>query len=288
MSSHYETLGVNENCSADDLKIAFRKLAKQHHPDMGGDATKFQQINEAYTTLNDPNARAHYDHQRRNPQPQFHQFHHHGGNPFEFNFAFNAGDPFPNIHDQIFQHFGFANRQPARNRNIRVNLEMDFLETLRPVSKVIEFKTSNNNEKIQIDVPAGIEDGMVFTIQGRGDDANVAIPRGNLEVSIRVRPHPRFLRNGENIMEDLTINCFQAILGHTLQIMLPSGKTIDLHIPAGTQHQSQFGITDEGFPKGNGMVGKYIAKINVLIPTALTQEQLDLVKEILKNKPINA
>jgi len=288
--SHYQTLGVAESASPEELKAAFRSLAKQHHPDMGGDQAKFQQINEAYSTLSDQNARAHYDHMLRNPQPQYspHAQHSGGGNPFEFNFNFNAGDPFPNIHEQIFQHFGFHTRQPQRNRNIRLTVELDFLETLNSQVKVLEYKTSNTTETLQIEIPSGVDSGTVFTVANRGDDLNIGIPRGNLEVAIRVKPHNRFFRNGENIIEDITIDCFQAIIGHTLTVQLPSGRTIELYVPPGTQHQSQFGITDEGFPRNhNAGRGKYIAKINIMIPTALTTDQLNLIKEIQKIRPIN-
>jgi curved DNA-binding protein len=290
--SHYETLGVSENATPEELKSAFRKLAKQHHPDMGGDQAKFQQINEAYSTLSDPNSRAHYDHTRRNPQHNHNPFNH---NPYaqaqhrEFHFNFGGGpDPMSAFHDQFFSQFGFNVRQQPKNRNIRVNIELDFLETLNQQTKVIEFKTTNNIDTLQLQIPAGIENGNIFTLAGRGDDANTAIPRGNLEVHIHVRQHDRFLRIGENIVEEITIDCFQAITGCRIPVSLPSGKTIELNIPGGTQHQSQFGITDEGFPRQNGTRGKYIAKINIRIPTLLTAKQLELIEEIQKIKPINA
>jgi curved DNA-binding protein len=283
--SHYTTLGVTESVTPEELKSAYRRLAKQHHPDLGGDAAKFQQINEAYETLSDLQKRAHYDYTNKNPQAQFNR----GptNSPFEFHFGFGPGnDPF-NIHDQIFQQFGFNMRQQPRNRNIRVELQLDLISTLHPQSKIIEYKTSHNTERLQVDIPAGVTDNTVFNIQGRGDDANNSVPRGNLEVHIRVLPHNRFSRSGDNIIEDHTIDCFQAITGCMLTLDLPSGRKIELNIPPGTQHQSQFGITDEGFTRQNSITGKYIARINVLIPTALTTEQLDLVYNIQQIKPVN-
>jgi len=286
--SHYETLGVTQSATPEELKSAFRKLAKQHHPDVGGDVSKFQAINEAYNTLSDANSRAHYDHTLRNPQPQFHHQHRQAGNPFEFHFNFGGGpDPMSAFHDQFFNQFGFQTRQQPRNRNLRVVLDLNFLDTLTSQVKILEFKTTNNSDKIQIEIPSGVEDGYVFQVVGRGDDANPGVPRGNVDVQIRVQRHERFTRNAENIMEDITIDAFQAILGCNLPISLPSGKIIELHIPRGTQNNSQFGITDEGFPRQNGTRGKYIARINIKIPTILTNEQLNLVKEIQKIKPIN-
>jgi curved DNA-binding protein len=286
--SHYQTLGVSENATPEELKSAFRNLAKKHHPDVGGDQAKFQQINEAYTTLSDPNSRAHYDHTLRNPQPQFNHQHRQAGNPFEFHFNFGGGpDPMSAFHEQFFNQFGFQTRQQPKNRNLRIQIDISFLETLNPQNKIIEYKTSNNNERLSLEIPAGVEDGFIFQVVGRGDDANPGIPRGNLDVQIRVHRHERFVRNVENIMEDITIDAFQAILGCKVPIILPSGKFIELNIPQGTQNNSQFGITDEGFPRQNGTRGKYIARINIKIPTILTTEQLNLVKEIQKIKPIN-
>jgi curved DNA-binding protein len=288
--SHYETLGVAQSATPEEIKSAFRKLAKQHHPDLGGSKDKFQQINDAYNTLSNPQERAAYDYSLKNPQPQFRNFHQQagGGNPFEFHFNFGGGpDPFANFHDQFFNQFGFQTRQQPRNRNLRVVLDLNFLDTLNPQVKIIEFNTTNNKDKIQIEIPAGVEDGYVFQVVGRGDDANPSVPRGNLDVQIRVKRHERFIRNAENVMEDITIDAFQAILGCNLSIGLPSGKIIELHIPRGTQNGSQFGITDEGFPRQNGTRGKYIARINIKIPTVLTNEQLNLVKEIQKIRPLN-
>jgi len=283
--THYDTLGVTEAVTPEELKSAFRKLAKTHHPDLGGDIGKFQQINEAYETLSDPDKRAHYNHQLRNPHqgnPFVHQ--HHQESPFGFHFGFGPGQE--HIND-IFSQFGFNVRQPARNRNIRIQIELSFLDTLHKQNKIVEFKTTNGLEKLQLDLPAGITDGTQFSIQGRGDDANTAVPRGNLEVIVKVEGHPRFHRNGDNIVEDITIDCFQAITGCMLKINLPSTKQIELNIPPGTQNQSQFGITDEGFPRNNGTSGKYVARLSVLIPTALTQDQLNLVAQIQKIRPVN-
>lgn len=285
--THYDTLGVNQNASADDIKSAFRKLAGEHHPDRGGDQARFKEINEAYNTLRDPQTRAQYDAQMRGGFNPFgnHPGHQAHGNPFEFHFNMGGGHPF-DMHE-IFSQFGFANRAPQRNRNLRCEIELDFLETLNTVQKVIQYNTSQGPENLQIDIPAGVENNSMFTVHGRGDNAVPNIQRGNLEIIVRVRAHPRFQRNAENIFEDVTIDCFQAMRGTTLKLITPRNRTIELNIPAGTQNNSQFGVTDEGFPRHNGTLGKYIVRVNVLIPTALTREQLALVDEILKIRPIN-
>jgi curved DNA-binding protein len=274
--THYATLGVAEAATPEEIKSAYRKLAKQHHPDLGGDVAKFQQISEAYETLADGDKRAHYDHQLRNPQ---------------FNHGFNQGNPdiFNHINEQFSHMFGFnfMHPQTPRNRNIRIHLELDFLETLNVCQKTIEFNLTNGSERITLDIPAGISDQAVLQMAGRGDNAITSVPRGSLEIVVRVKPHPKFTRIDDHILTDVTINCFQSILGHSLDFDTPSGKKINLRIPPGTQSGTQFGITDEGFSIANRPRGKFIIKVNVMIPTALTTEQLKLVEQIQDIKPIN-
>jgi curved DNA-binding protein len=285
--THYATLGVADAATPDEIKSAYRKLAKQHHPDLGGDVAKFQQISEAYETLADADKRAHYDHQLRNPQPQFH----HNGFPGGFHSNFN-GDPevFNHINEQFSQMFGFPfaqARQAPRNRNIRIQLSIDFLETLDTCQKTVEFNLTTGFERITIDLPAGINDNTVLQMAGRGDNAIQSVPRGTLEIVVKVIPHSKFSKIDDHVFTDITIDCFQAVLGHNVDIDTPRGRKVNLRIPAGTQSGTQFGITDEGFSRSGRPTGKFIIKVNVMIPTALTREQLALVEQIQNIKPIN-
>jgi curved DNA-binding protein len=276
--SHYDTLGVAASATQEEIKSAYRKLAKSHHPDLGGDVNKFQQISEAYENLSDADKRAHYDHTLRNPQPQFHHF---GGDPH---------DIFNNVNDEFSRMFGFNFRhaqQVPRNRNIRIQLELDFLETLDPFQKTLEYNLSTGVETLTLDLPAGIIDNTTLQISGRGDNSNSAVPRGSLEVMVRVKPHPKFSRIDEHITTEITIDCFQSIIGHEVELATPRGKKISLKIPPGTQSGTQFGITDEGFVRQNRTLGKFIVKVNVMIPTALTKDQMDLVQQIVSMRPVN-
>ena len=284
--SYYETLGVANSATPEEIKSSYRKLAKEHHPDLGGDVTKFQQISEAYETLADVDKRAHYDYQLRNTQPQSH--HAPGGFHFTHNFGDNP-EVFNHINEQFSQMFGFQFRHPQtpKNRNIRIQLEVDFLETLDVFQKTIEYNLSSGKETITLDLPAGINDNTTLQVAGRGDNGNSAVPRGTLEIIVRVKPHSKFVKVDDHVLSDITIDCFQSILGHNLDIDTPRGKRINLTIHAGTQSGTQFGITDEGFSRPNRSMGKFIIKVNVMIPTALTKEQLQLVEQIQSIKPIN-
>ena len=146
---------------------------------------------------------------------------------------------------------------------------------------------SNGRETITLDIPAGIQDQSVFNVAGRGDNGNQQVPRGNLEVIIRVKPHPKFTRLDDHVFTEITIDCFQAILGYDLEVEKPRGGKIILRIPPVTQSGTQLGVTDEGFRRNNGTLGKFIIRINVKIPSALTIDQINLVKQIQSLRPIN-
>jgi curved DNA-binding protein len=287
VSNYYETLGVAKTATPEELKAAFRKLAKSHHPDLGGDVTKFQQINEAYETLGDPDKRALYDHQQKNP---FSNAQNANFDPDPFGFGFSHP-----INDVFNQHFSFVfnqqgvNRGIQKNRNVRINLEMDLLETLEEQIKVFEIRLTNGKESIEIKIPAGIADGQVISLRHKGDNEFPNQPRGNLEIVIQVRPHERFIRQDQNILTDVTVDCFEAVVGTDVELETPSGKHISLRIPAGTQNGTIFGISDEGFPTSPRFTrGKLLVRINILIPRSLTPEQIILVREIQKKYPVNS
>jgi len=286
VSNHYETLGVAQNATPEQLKAAFRKLAKEHHPDLGGDVAKFQKINEAYETLSDPDKKAHYDYQRSNPNHGMH----HDPDPFGFGFSHPINDIF-NEFSFTFGPNGFQGRphQQQRNKNLRIVYEMELLDTLHEQTKVFDIRLSNGKETIELKIPAGIGDGQVVGLKGKGDNEHQNLPRGNLEIVIKIKSHPVFTRQDDNIVMDVTIDCFDALIGKDVELDLPSSKRISMRIPAGTQMGTIFGISDEGFPTYPKFTrGKLLVRVNVLIPKTLTPDQIILVKEIQKKQPVNS
>jgi len=196
---------------------------------------------------------------------------------------------FHDIFGPHFTHiFGQQTRQP-RNKNMRIVMEMEFLDTLQDQTKSFEIKLTNGTDKLEVVIPCGIQDGQAISIRGRGDNEFVGHPRGNLEIVFRVKPHPKFTKQDDNVLTDVTIDCFEAVLGTDLELETPSSRRISMRIPAGTQTGTIFGVTDEGFPNHNKTArGKLLVRINVLIPKTLTPEQILLVKEIQKIKPVNS
>jgi curved DNA-binding protein len=261
--THYVKLGVALTATPDDIKKAFRQLAKQHHPDTGGDIIKFQQISEAYEVLSDPNKKAYYDHtlnQQTNPFINEH---------FEFNFNMNSNDIFRSFREKFVQ----------RNANIRLVLEIPFLDTLDDHIKFVTVNLSNGVEHLEIKIPSAIEDGALLTLRGRGDNAYNNMPRGNLEIITKIISHEKFYRQGIDIVTSIDVNCFTAAVGGNVELITPQNKSIELKIPPGTQHNQIFGITDLGFKNVRNIRGNLLIKIKIVVPKNLTDMQKDLIRQ---------
>lgn len=269
--SHYETLGIPKTASPEEIKRAYRKLASQHHPDKGGDTSKFQQIEEAYRILSDPQKRAEFD----NPMQQA------GPNHFHFNFG-NG-----NLED-IFAQFGFGpgtpfSRPNRKNPDLRTTLNIGLQETLTDQLKTLSIKSSNNQrQNVDIRIPRGITSGTTIKYPGLGDTMFPNLPPGDLLLTINVLEHPSYNVNGLDLVTDLTIDCFQAILGSEQTVVGLDGKVFVIKTPAGCQQNLKLKIPGEGlwgFQKD--IKGHLFVKINISIPTNLTNEQKDLIKNIM-------
>jgi curved DNA-binding protein len=274
MTTHYETLGVSKSATPDEIKKAYRKLASQHHPDKGGDTAKFQQIEEAYRILSDPNQRQQYD----NPQHQ----------SFRFNTSDFDGMP-PGFED-IFRNFGFGHgspfgqhrqAQPRRNKDLKVNIQITLAETLSEQQKTLSVKTTTGRtEIVEVTIPRGV-DQSVIKYPGLGDDCFNTLSRGDLYVHVNVIADPRFNLNGLDLITRQEINCLQAMAGGEIEVEGLDGKKFVLTVPAGTQHGNLLRIRNEGLYASNyGMKGNLLVELAISIPRNLSEEQLNLVRQI--------
>jgi len=275
MADHYQTLGVDKNASADDIKRAYRKLASQHHPDKGGDTRKFQEVEEAYRILSNPESRAQYD----NPQPQFNGFG--GGN------GFNSMPPgFDDIVSQMFGHggpFGWGRPQHPRNRTLNIQTSITLEEAFYGKDMIANLQLpSGRDQVLEIKIPAGIQDGTTLRLAGMGDDSVANAPRGDIHLTIGIQPHSKFTRQGDDLVMSLKLNCIDAILGKTATVTTIDGKTLDIKINPGTQHGQMLSASGYGMPKmaDNRFKGRMLVQIQIDIPTNLTAIQLDKLKNL--------
>ena len=282
MANAYETLGVPQGASDEEIKRAYRKLAGQHHPDKGGDTGKFQEIQSAYETLSDPVKRQQHD----NPAP-FHNFGQGGpgGNHFEFHFG--GGGP-----EDVFQQFfsqGFGgghnpfqrHQQPRKNKDLRVQLTISLADTLQPQKKTISVQTTKGDRyNVDVDIPRGINNGTTIKYTQMGDNMFDTLTRGDLYVIINVENDNRFEVHGINLVANLEINSIEAMSGVDKIIQGIDGKEYAVKIPQGCQYGTKFGLQGQGLYQMNTMHrGDLI--VNVIVKTpVLSEQQLNILRNI--------
>lgn len=272
----YETLGVSKSATADEIKRAYRKLALEYHPDRNKtkDAeSKFKEVTRAYEVLSDPQKRQSYDQfgsasgeqQQGQYGPFTYTYYTSGGgqNPnIDFDFG-GFSDPF-----EIFeQFFGGASPFGSRQRRPTYSLTIDFMEAVNGVTKKVDIDSQTQSIKI----PAGV-------------DSNSRIRFGDYDVIVEVRPHPKFRREGYDIVSEEEISFPQATLGDTIFV-----DTIDdqvkLRIAPGTQSDTVVRLRGRGVPhiRGSGR-GDHYVRVKVVIPKSLTRRQKELLQEFEKEK----
>jgi len=278
---YYEVLGVQKGASADELKKAFRSAAIQHHPDKGGDETKFKEVNEAYEVLSNQEKRQRYD-----------QFGHAGvggaagggGNPYgggfqgqNINFDFSDLGGFGDLFNTFF---GGTQQRQRRGRDLQTVIELGFEEAIFGTEKEIKLSHSGVSAKdsaVKIRVPAGVDDGSTIRLRERGEHIQNG-PPGDLFVQIRVRPHKQFTREGSLILSAIHVNMIDATLGTEIDVTTIDGK-VRMKVPAGTQSGTDFKLSGHGVPIGNERRGAHIVTVIVDTPTKLSKKQQELLQE---------
>jgi len=284
--THYSTLGVGEQATADEIKKSYRKLASQHHPDKGGDTAKFQEIQTAYDTLIDTDKRQQYDMQRQGGGPGGVHFHWSGGGP-------PPGMP-PHMQD-IFSQFGFGNGdpftqfrqqgQPRRNKDLRVRVDAPLASTFKDQTTTISVQTTNGHrETVEVQIPRGVAAGTTIKYPGLGDNLFNTLPRGDLYVEIVISMPENVMLHGLDLHTKISVNCLTAIVGGEATLSGFDGNEFVLTIPPGTQPGVKFRLVKQGMYQMNTENrGNMYVEMTVFIPTNLTEDQLTTVNSILNS-----
>lgn len=283
MANAYETLGVPKGASETEIKQAYRKLASQHHPDKGGDTKRFQEIQSAYETLSDPVKRQQHD----NP---FQGHSGPNGSHFEFHFGGGGGNP-----EDIFAHFfnqGFAGQnpfqrhaQPRRNKDLRINIQIDLVSTLNEQTKTVSVQTTKGDRfTVDVQIPRGVNNGTTIKYGGMGDNMFDTLTRGDLYVIINVIPDERFEVHGTDLYAKIEIDSIDAILGVETFIKSLEGKEYMIKIPPGCQYGMRFGLPNQGLYNMNSQQrGNLVIETVIKTPT-LTEEQLNILKNLKRSQ----
>ena len=283
--THYDTLGISESASQDEIKKAYRKLANQHHPDKGGDTTQFQKIQAAYDAISDEQRRAQYDAERRGGGFRFNvngqEMH---GMPPEmedmlrnFGFGFSFGPGFAS-HGDPFSNF----RQARRNKDLHVDIVVSLASTLDKQTKTISIQSSTGDRyPVNVDIPRGVRPNTTIKYPGLGDNLFNTLPRGDLYVKIQVEADSRFDVVNYDLFKVEEIDCVRAMVGCNLVVEGLDGKRFDIVVPPGTQPDTKLRIPGQGlYVMNQSSRGNLIINIKVNVPVNLNQEQIETLKDL--------
>ena len=286
---YYATLGVPKTASQDEIRKAFRKLARQHHPDVAKDKkaaeTKFKEINEANEVLGDPQKRAKYDElgsdwnqpsrqqQARSWEEMFGQG---GGGGFDFGGGRqNGGGGFSDFFEAFFggrtAGGGGRRRTEARKgEDVEFELPVTIEEILHGGKKAFAVERGGKRETITVSVPKGVRAGQRIRLAGQGEAG--AGGSGDLYLRVSIQGHPEYRVEGSDLIRSVPVSVVSAVLGGEVEVPTPDG-TVKLKVPAGTQPGQKFRIKGRGLPSGPDLRGDFYAEAKVTIPTQLTEKE---------------
>lgn len=295
---YYQILGLSKNATQDDIKKAYRKLARKHHPDLNPNDKnahkQFQLINEANEVLSDPGKRKKYDQYGKDWQhaEQFEQAKQSrqsgqyrqqewdsGGQSFTGGFD---EEGYTDFFESIFgRSSGSRSQAKFRGQDYQAALQL----SLRDAYSTHQQTMLVNGKNIRITIPAGIEDGQVIKIKGHGGPGVNGGPAGDLYITFNITDHPVFKRLGNDLHINATIDLYTAVLGGEVILDTMEGK-IKLKVTAGTQNGTKTRIKGKGFPvyKKEGQYGDLFVTYLVSIPTNLTEKEKQLFTELSKVK----
>lgn len=271
---YYDILGVQKNASDKDLKKAYKKKSMQHHPDRpGGNEAEFKKVNEAYSTLSDPQKRQMYD-QYGTVDPQ------QAGGPQGFHF--HSGPGGFDIND-LFGQFGFGARQQMRNRDITIGCNIALSEVYTGKKIIASYRLNNGKEQtVDLSIPIGIRHGDKIRFQGMGQHDITGIPPGDLYVQVNVMSTNEFEVHGLDLITIKRVNVLKLITGTTLEIKTPSNNSFALNVKAGTQPGTTLRLTGKGLPNRSGNPGSILVKIIGQVPMSMEHEDIEQIEQITK------
>jgi len=293
---YYKVLGVDKKATQDEIKKAYRKLARKYHPDLNPkdkEANKlFQQINEANEALSDPDKRKKYDEYGENWKhaDQYDQAKQSGGNPFgggrrssSGGFGgggsdFGGGD-FSDFFESMFGGGGRQQRSNARFKGQDLQAELKI--TFREAAETHKPTITVNGKNLRISIPGGIANGQVIKLKGQGSPGTNGGPAGDLFITITIADDPIFKRLGDDLYLNKEIDLYTAILGGEAMVDTLSGK-VKLKVPEGTQNGTKIRLKGKGFPvyKKEGEFGNLFVTYTIQIPVHLTDKQKELFTQL--------
>jgi curved DNA-binding protein len=300
---YYKILGVDKNATQDDIKKAYRKLARKSHPDLNPNdkeaERKFKQLNEANEVLSNPENRAKYDKYGENwkhgeeyekaQQQQQRQYQSQGGN-FGGGFSgadFGEGEDFSDFFQNMFGGagggFGRSSRGSASGKFKGQDVNAELNLSLKEAATTHQQTFDINGKKVRITIPAGVYDGQQIKLKGHGHPGSNNGPNGDLYVTFNIPADTNFERIGDDLKAKVPIDLYTAVLGGDLKVNTLDGS-VNLKVKPETQNGTTVRLKGKGFPvyKKEGQFGDLFVTFDVKLPTNLTEKQKELFEQ-LKN-----
>ena len=289
---YYSILGVPKTAGTDDIKKAYRKLARKYHPDINPNDPeahkKFQQINEANEVLGDPEKRKKYDEYGENwkhaEQYEQARSQSQAGNTRGGRQTYSGGfseDDFSDFFSSMFGGMGGGGgRAKFRGQDYTTEIHLSLQDAYRTHHQTLEV----NGKKLRITVPAGVENGQVIKLKGHGGPGANGGPNGDLYITFSVADDERFKRQGNDLYTTVDLNLYTAVLGGEITLDTLDGK-VKLAVKPETQNGSKVRLRKKGFPvyKKEGEFGDLFVTYSIKIPTGLTEKQKQLFAELAKS-----
>jgi len=284
---YYKTLEIDKKATQEDIKKAYRKLARKHHPDLNPNDKKaklnFQRINEANNVLSNPKKRKKYDQYGKDWEhaDEFEKAKHTQSSSQRGAGGAQGGGDFSDFFESMFGGAGRGGGQQVkfRGEDFQATLQLSLLDAYKTHKQTLNV----NGKGIRITIPAGIENGQTIKIAGHGSAGLNGGPNGDLYITFSITNHPDFRRLGNNLYVTAELDVYKAILGGDLTIATLDGK-VKLKVKPETQNGSQVKLKGKGFPvyKKEGGFGDLYVTYTVNIPTNLTSKQKELFTELSK------
>jgi curved DNA-binding protein len=306
---YYETLGVSKTASEDEIRSAFRKLARKYHPDVAKDKKtaeeKFKQINEAYEVLSDPEKRRKYDQLGEHwnqpggfqPPPQWgagqpgggHRWGsgENGGVEFEF-----GGTGFSDFFEAFFGGgrgrsafggFGQRGEMAERGSDVEADIMVTLEEALHGSKRQVSLRRggSKKTETYQVKIPRGVREGQRIRLAGQGEAGERGGKSGDLFLRVRLARHPDFSVEGSDLVHEVKIEPWQAVLGDQLMVPTFEGNA-RLKLPPGTQGGQRFRLRERGLSGVSGQRGDLYVVVQIALPKKLTEREREIWEQLAR------
>ncbi|RZK19663.1 MAG: J domain-containing protein [Hymenobacter sp.] len=293
---YYKILGVEKTATAEQLKKAYRKLARQHHPDVNpGDAAaeqKFKEANEANEVLSDPEKRKKYDQFGADYQ-RYEQTGAGGAGrgPGGFDWSqyapggqgggqFGGGEDFSDFFSSLFGGMGGGssrNARPGAGSDYQAELELTLEEAYHGGPRTITVQGKN----LRLTIHPGVADGQTIRLRDQGGPGRNGGPNGSLLITFRVLPDARYVRSGDDLTQDVPVSLYRALLGGSQTVETLSG-TVKINIKPESASNTRLRLRGKGFPvyREEGKFGDLYLRLNVELPQHLTDSEKDLIKQL--------